>query len=289
MADSALESGRVTGVGWTDVDRADASQAYVRYVDAATRSTTYKREALAALALRPGSHVLDVGCGAGDDARALAELVGPAGRVVGVDPSAAMIAEAQRRGTGGGTRAAIDFQVGDIYRLSFPDGAFDVARADRVFQHLADPLAALGELRRVVRPGGLVCVVDTVYESLVLDVANRTLLSRILNHCMDTITSGRIGTQLYGLLHRAGLGDVRVATATFEAITDYAVANQLGDLHVLGERARAAGAITLEEHAEWVETVRALEETGPFFEGFGVIGVVGTVPDSGTSGGSGIG
>ena len=263
--------------GWADVDRADAAQAYVQYVDAIKRGTTYKRDALASLGLKAGDHVLDVGCGAGDDARALAEMVGPTGRVVGVDPSVAMVEEARRRGTGGGPAASIEFQVGDIYRLPFPDGAFDTARADRVFQHLPDPLAALAALRRATRPGGVVNVVDTVYESMVLDVPNHQLFYKLRGCLLETHTGGYIGSQLYGLFHRAGLRDVRVASTAFEAITDYAVARQIG-IEVLGETALAGGAITPEEHAEWVETLRALEEAGPFFEGFGVVGVIGTVP-----------
>ena len=286
MADSAVESGRVTAEGWADVDRTDASQAYVRYVDTLARNTSYKRDALAALGLKPGDRVLDVGCGSGDDARALAELVGPTGRVVGLDASATMIEEAQRRGTGSAPAAPIEFQVGDIYKLPFPDGAFDVARADRVFQHLPDPLAALASLRRATRPGGLVNVVDTVYESLVLDVPNRALFSKLRSYMLETHTGGCLGGRLYGLFHRAGLRDVRVVVSAFESITDYAVGRDLG-LELLGEMAHTAGVITAEELAEWVDTLRTLEETGPFFEGFGVVGVSGTVPDGGAHGRSG--
>ena len=278
MADITAVPQALSETLWADVDRSDDPQARVRYLDLATRSTSYKRESLLALALQPGSRVLDVGCGTGDDARPLAELVGPAGYVVGLDPSTTMIAEAQRRGTGGGPAAPVEFHLGDVYALPFPDDSFDATRADRVFQHLTDPLAALAEMRRVTRPGGVVSVLDPDWDSLVVDVPDRAIFRKIRGHINDTTIGRYSGSRLYGLFHRAGLRDVRVATTVLAALTDYSVANQLADLNAMGDAAHAARAITAEEHAEWQDALRELRETGPFFLALGAVGVVGTEP-----------
>jgi ubiquinone/menaquinone biosynthesis C-methylase UbiE len=104
--------------------------------------------------LRPGLDLLDVGCGPGTITADLARRVAP-GRVVGIDTSAAVLEEAR---AGGGD---VEFRVGDLYRLDEPDGAFDIVHAHQVLQHLADPVAALTELRRVCR--GVVAARDGDY------------------------------------------------------------------------------------------------------------------------------
>ncbi len=105
--------------------------------------------------------LLDVGCGPGTITCDLARRLAP-GRVVGVDASEAVIAEARSSAEESGT-ASVSFEVGDIYSLGFDDDAFDVVHAHQVLQHLGDPEAALVEMRRVCRPGGLVAIRDSDY------------------------------------------------------------------------------------------------------------------------------
>ncbi|MGK5553743.1 methyltransferase domain-containing protein [Actinomadura kijaniata] len=109
--------------------------------------------------LRPGLSVLDVGCGPGTITTGLAERVAPGGRVVGVDPAGSVVAEAAREAAERGL-ADVTFATGDVYALDFPDDAFDVVHAHQVLQHLPDPVAALREMRRVCRPGGIVAARD---------------------------------------------------------------------------------------------------------------------------------
>ena len=118
-----------------------------------------------AMDVRPGQRLLDAGCGAGEEARELARLVGEDGEVTAIDLSAAFVAAAAERDGGSGVRYA----VGDISGLDFPDGGFDGVRSERVLQHVADPDAAVAELVRVLRPGGRVCLVDTDWESFLTD------------------------------------------------------------------------------------------------------------------------
>ncbi len=107
--------------------------------------------------LRSGLDLLDVGCGPGTITSELAALVAP-GRAVGIDREPEVIEEARRSSAG---RA--EFLSGDVYGLDFQDGSFDVVHAHQVLQHLADPLAALTEMRRVLRRGGLLATRDADY------------------------------------------------------------------------------------------------------------------------------
>ncbi|MCY4102268.1 MAG: class I SAM-dependent methyltransferase [bacterium] len=113
--------------------------------------------------LRSDAEVLDVGCGPGTITLGLARR---AGRVVGVDMSPEMVeacgALAAREGV-----ANVSFEAGSAYELPFDGDAFDMVYAHQVLQHLADPVAALREFRRVLRPGGLVAVRDSVYATMV--------------------------------------------------------------------------------------------------------------------------
>lgn len=112
-------------------------------------------------ALRSGMRLLDVGCGPGTITVNLARLLEP-GRVVGVDTSADVI-EVARSAAGESGLGNLTFEIGDAYALPFADSSFDVVHAHQVLQHLTDPVAALRELRRVARPGGLVAVRDSDY------------------------------------------------------------------------------------------------------------------------------
>ena len=111
--------------------------------------------------LTPGANVLDVGCGPGTITADLAARV-PGGQVTGIDAAADVLAEA-RAEAGRRGQANVRFETGDVYRLAFGDGTFDVVHAHQVLQHLSDPVAALAEMRRVCRPGGLVAARDGDY------------------------------------------------------------------------------------------------------------------------------
>lgn len=114
--------------------------------------------------LRSGRSVLDIGCGPGTITLGLAERVAP-GRVTGIDREAAPLTAARTAADGKGLQN-VDFAVGDAYALDFPDDGFDVVHAHQVLQHLTDPVAALVEMRRVCRPGGVVAVRDADYAAM---------------------------------------------------------------------------------------------------------------------------
>jgi ubiquinone/menaquinone biosynthesis C-methylase UbiE len=122
------------------------------------RRTAAKEGAFFLLFLRPGMRVLDLGCGPGSITLGVAEKVAP-GEVVGVDLQPSQVAQAQALSAARGVMN-VRFEVADVYRLPFPDGSFDAVFAHVVLMHLSEPGRALAEMRRVLRPGGVVGVRD---------------------------------------------------------------------------------------------------------------------------------
>ena len=187
--------------------------------------------------------VLDVGCGPGTITVGLARR---AGRVVGLDTSAEMV-EAASEFAARERVSNVTFEVGSAYELPFGDGSFDVACAHQVLQHLSDPVAALREFRRVLRPGGLVAVRDSDYATMIhapvepaierwLDLyhkvhaanggepdAGRHLLSWVLEagYVEPIVTSGATTfADAEGRAHWGGMWAVRVTDSDF---ADHAV------------------------------------------------------------------
>ncbi|OBT45542.1 hypothetical protein VE00_05059 [Pseudogymnoascus sp. WSF 3629] len=103
--------------------------------------------------LKPGMTILDVGCGPGSISIDLARLV-PGSHVTGIDVDDPL-KEARASAAAIGV-TNVEFKVGDIHALDFPDASFDVVHAHQVLQHISDPVLALREMRRVAKPGGIV-------------------------------------------------------------------------------------------------------------------------------------
>ena len=103
--------------------------------------------------IRAGEAVLDLGCGAGFDALVAAQLVGPSGRVAGVDvcPEMLAVAEAGRVEAGFGQ---VEFREATVEALPYPSDSFDVALSNGVLNLVPDKPAALREVFRVLKPGG---------------------------------------------------------------------------------------------------------------------------------------
>ncbi len=157
--------------------------------------------------LRPGLRVLDVGCGPGTITAEIADRVGPDGSVVAIDASADVVALASE--TQG--RPNLAFNVGDAYAIDADDGSFDVVHAHQVLQHLGDPVAALREMRRVCRPGGLVAARDADYTGMAWYPRVPELSEWLELYC--TITRGNggdpdAGRRLLGYAHAAGFDEV---------------------------------------------------------------------------------
>jgi SAM-dependent methyltransferase len=149
-------------------------------------------------------HVLDVGCGRGTITLGLAERVA---HVVGVDPDEGELADA-RRYAAEQQIENVEFRVGSVYSLEFPVGTFDACLCHSTIETLERPLDGLMEIRRILKPGGVLGVACVEYGGLILAGPNDEVLRRFytvrervwqLEHAADPYR----GRQLRGLLERA--------------------------------------------------------------------------------------
>lgn len=162
-----------------------------------------RRVAWDALGPVPGKRLLDAGCGVGEVAR---ELAVAGADVVALDHSAATVAAAAARDDGG----SVQYVSGDVSALDFADASFDAVRCERVLQHVEDPDQVVSELRRVTRPGGRVCLVDTDWESIACDGLSTDLVDAVHAHFARRQRRHHLdmGRTLRRRLVRAGLKDV---------------------------------------------------------------------------------
>jgi ubiquinone/menaquinone biosynthesis C-methylase UbiE len=156
-----------------------------------------------ALALQPGEHAVDIGCGSGSEVLAFADAVGPTGTAIGVEPDPHLLTAAERRATQAGSPAK--FHSGDAYGLPFGADSFDAALCERVFQHLTAPIRAANEIARVLRPGGRVVVVDSDWGTAIVHPGDRQVVREVVDTLVSATTNPFSGRRLPGLLTKAGL------------------------------------------------------------------------------------
>lgn len=159
--------------------------------------------------LEPGLSVLDIGCGPGTITADLAARVAP-GPVTAVDQSNDVLdvarAEIERRGL-----PNVSFATADVHHLDFPDDTFDVVHAHQVLQHVADPVGALREMKRVCAPGGVVAARDADYAGFIWFPELPALdLWRDIYRRAARANGGEpdAGRRLLSWAHRAGFAEV---------------------------------------------------------------------------------
>lgn len=257
-------SGTANIGNFTAVDGAPDAPWFIGFLDLANALPAYRaiREDLAAtLGGLSGRRILEVGCGTGDDARELATLVGPAGRVVATDPSGTMLAEARRRSAG--SDLPLEFTTGTLSGLDFPDGSFDGARAKLVLMHCEDIETAIDELVRVLRPGGRLAVFDYDFDTVVVDHPDMPLTRKVMRCFSDAHHNNWSGRQLFRRMRNRGLVDVSVSPHTVLLPFDFvhaAVAGRLSSAQESGELR-----LTADRLADWWRSLRRADETGRFF------------------------
>ena len=171
-----------------------------------------------------GVLVLDLGCGQGTITLGLAEIVG---HVVGVDLADEEFAEA-RRWAAGHQIENVEFRIGSAEALDFPADHFDACLCHSMLETLERPLETLVEVKRTIKPGGVVGVACVEYGGLVLAGPEEELLSRFYAireqvWQLEKVADPYRGRRLRGLLVRAGFDRVESTTKYFSYGTEEAV------------------------------------------------------------------
>lgn len=166
--------------------------------------------------LVPGQALLDVGCGPGTITADLARAVAP-GPVLGIDVSPEVV-DAARGDFGAVAGVDLAFAVGDVYHLDALDATYDVVFAHQVLQHLGDPVGALRELRRVLKPGGTLAVRDSDYGAFAWSPADPRLDRWMALYHQVTARNradADAGRHLAGWVRRAGFAGIEVSSSTW--------------------------------------------------------------------------
>lgn len=229
MSDSTPPSGPRPG------ERATYTYGYSTVVVEVHGRRTAAREAAFFLPrLRPGMTLLDAGCGPGSITVGLAAAVAPSA-TVGLDIEASVLEQARALAMAQGA-VTVRFLVGNAGALPFPDGSFDAVFAHTLLEHVRDPVAALRELRRVLRPGGVLGVRDCDWASGIVAPADpaltraAALYEQIWRHNGGHPDCGR---HLRGWLRDAGFARVQTS-ASFRWDGSAAESRAFGEL--LGHR-----------------------------------------------------
>ncbi|GGV86132.1 hypothetical protein GCM10015535_33750 [Streptomyces gelaticus] len=231
--------------------------AYLDRVAATGPGRSYKRHMLDELGVRPGDTALDLGCGPGTDLGALAEAVTATGQVIGIDHDRASVDAARDRSA---ERSNVTVRLGDVHQLPLPDHCVDRARTDRVLQHVDDPARALGEARRVLRPGGRLVMGEPDWGTLTVDHPDSGLsraYTQYVTH--EAVRNARIGSQLARLAADAGFSVPGVVPVT-PVFRDVRAADGILGLERTARRAADAGYFTEESARRWLDHL----SDGPF-------------------------
>ena len=167
--------------------------------------------------LAPGQRILDVGCGPGS---LTADIVAhaPGCEMRAIDASTEVVAQAiENHGH------LASFETGDVYALDVPDDHFDIVHAHQVLQHLDDPVAALREMRRVAKPGGVVAARDADYAGMTWTPPATPLDRWMEIYQAMTAANGHdanAGRHLLGMAQRAGFDEIE-PTASIWCFADH--------------------------------------------------------------------
>lgn len=201
--------------GFQDIDSSAESAKFLNFMDLANANKDilgYRQLMTEFFPIGEGAHILDVGCGLGQEAQRLAHRVGTSGRVVGVDHSEVMVREASGRAKSEGL--PLEFQTADVHRLDFDDASFDLSRAERVLVYVEDPAQAVREMARVVKPGGHVLCYEFDFTGFFIDSDQMDLTRRIEKALLSGPPNPLVARHLPHLFRKAGLRVERIQPFT---------------------------------------------------------------------------
>lgn len=192
----------------------------------------WRRRLVAATELRPGMAALDVATGTGAVARDMARRVGPAGSVLGIDISTAMVARAAgHRGSPPEAR----YEQGDAMALPVADGAFDAATIAFGMRNLPDYERGFAEMARVVRPGGVVACLEIARPTSPIGRLGRIWFERVVprigrlagqgaayRYLVASVRGYPPPDEIAAIMRKVGLVDVRWVPLTFGMVTLHA-------------------------------------------------------------------
>jgi len=239
----------------------DETSRAVDEFNAAPGAIERRRRIMAALALQTGEAILDVGSGPGHQVFEISPVVGPGGRVQGIDPAASSIAIATRRCSG---LSNVHFELGDVARLPFEDDTLDAVMSSQVFEYLENVAGGLQEIYRVLRPGGRVLIHDTDWNALLWRSTDAQRMARIMEVWDRHLADPNLPQTVARKLRDAGFVNIKVETIV-QLETEFDAASVSGVLMKFIVGYAESQGIPASEASDWKADLENLGFTGDYF------------------------
>ncbi|MGH3692623.1 MAG: methyltransferase domain-containing protein [Pseudonocardiaceae bacterium] len=247
-------------VGQLIFDEEIAEQLDARY---RTRDIVRRRDLVyQALGVQPGDRILDAGCGPGFFVAELAELVSTAGSVVGVDRSPQMLALATRRCSG---YRNVILHEAEVTSLPVLDASVDRALSVQVMEYIPDTMAALAELYRAVRPGGLVLIWDIDWSTVSWHSSDGARMAQVLQAWDEHLAHPALPRTLAGQLRAVGFDQVEMAAHSFASTQRDPENFAALVIQFIAQFVVGRCGLTNDDVAAWLADQHQLDERGEFF------------------------
>jgi ubiquinone/menaquinone biosynthesis C-methylase UbiE len=231
-----------------------------------------KKRAIKAMNLKSGDIVLEIGCGHGEDAEAIGEIVEDNGSVVAIDSSQRMIDEAKHRSK----QANVYYLVQDANHLNYPDWYFSACHADRLLVSHENYQELFKTIIPFIKPGGVMCFTDVDALSIILSPYNKATRA-ILDQVHQSFVNSYMGRELPALFIQQGLRDVTVIPE-ISMVRSFEIMNKIFDFTKIAGEAIRAGKLTQGEFKQWEDSMRTADKEGKFLYCITFFTVLGRVP-----------
>jgi ubiquinone/menaquinone biosynthesis C-methylase UbiE len=246
------------------VDGDSHPQELIHFLDTVANTLTYKPIAYRILqrGIDKGDSILDAGCGSGFDFVPLSNMVGQTGKVIGVDSSEQMLAEAHKHSQELGL-SVVQLYHTDIHTLPFHDSTFDGCRVDRVLQHVEKPIQVLGELTRVLKPNGIIVASEPDWDAWSI-YPNGEMTKKIIDFKRErNIRNGHIAQELPYLLEQLGFEAIQ-AIPVMDTIRDFDQFKEFTYMDKFLTMMQSAGVITKQAAQSWLNLLKQSFQEGIF-------------------------
>ena len=217
---------------------------------------------LEVLSPRTGERIIEVGCGPGLLVHDLATEVGAEGRVVGVDTSLPMLQLAERRCA---DLPQVELVEGDATNLAADDATFDAVACIQVLLYIADVDRVLDEMRRVLKPGGRIVIMETDWRGAVLNSTTSALTDKMMAGWDQSVPSPNLPVRLGPLLRQHGFTAVRVEAIPILSTSYVEKGFSMAMMTQFARLAREGGTVSEAESQDWLNELEHLGAEDAYF------------------------
>lgn len=251
---------------WSNIDQTDDPTFFVRWLEVFRPNNpddpeTY-RDIFQLLQVQEGQYILDIGCGLGSVARALAQSTGASGLAIGVDNSKTMIRQCHQLSKD--SCLSVKFYVANAHYLPFDDGIFDGCCSIGLLEIVDNPYQVLAEMVRVAKRGAHIVVRAPDFGTVALDATDREVTRKFYEFLCDAEMNGWIGRQLLGLYKEFNLTDIIIVPQTWIE-RDYKLLHYIWSSTGWIERAQASGVVSAAEVDRWLAQLEEAGQADKFF------------------------